>query len=89
MASLLCRPDQLPVPQEVRIPPHEAVASRLAAQITEGPLHTGESGTTGESLLAAAGDPAPVAEHAFCRQTLKVGASCPSGLAGICAGGVG
>ena len=31
----------------------------------------------------------PWAEHAVCRQTPKVGASCPNGLAGICAGDAG
>ena len=40
-------------------------------------------------VLATRPGPAPLADGAFCRQTPEVGAPCPTGHAGICAGGAG
>ena len=61
----------------------------LLGPVAEGPLYMEQGRQTGRGFLAFAADHAPMADHAVCRQAPKVGAPCPSGLAGICAGGVG
>ncbi len=89
LAALLRGTDQLPIPQQVRAPPQATVATRLASPVAEGPLHMGQSRPPGWGLLASASDSSHMAEQAICRQPPEVGASCHSGHAVICAGGVG
>ena len=89
MAAILRGPDQLPVPQAVRIPPQANVATRLTATVAEGPLYMDQNRHTGSGLLASVADFTPMAKQAVCRQIPEVGAPCPSGLAGICAGASG
>ena len=89
VAAVLCRANQLPVPQEVCVPPEMDVVACPAATLAERPLRTEQGRTPVRGLLASDKDPAPVANQTICRQPPEVRASCLNGHAGICAGDVG
>ena len=75
--------DQFPVPQAVCISTPTNVAACLETPVADGPDQAGQAGKGRGGFLAAAANPASMAEQRF---AVEVGA--PAAHAGICTGGV-
>ncbi len=56
MAAILCRADQLPGPQEVRVPVEAHLAAHPPQEVAARPLQSGSTGTDLQAAMAASAD---------------------------------